>query len=284
MSELIFTIPNMASSASQPHASALIERVLQRGGVVVSIALAVVSVLAWTYIGRLAADMNMSGMDMNGARMMSAGLRMVMVSAHDVWTAEDFTLMFVMWAVMMVGMMTPSVTPLVLLYARVAHDAKQQGRPFAAPAWIVTGYLVAWTGFAFLATLIQFLLDRAVLLTPSMALAASHFGGAVLIVAGLYQLTRLKRACLARCHSPLPFLVTQGSFRGEKSKSFALGVRHGLYCIGCCWAIMALLFVGGVMNLIWVAGITIFVLGEKVLPEHWKVPELTGGALLAAGI
>src|SRR5262249_16390677 len=156
-------------------------------------------------------------------------------------------------AVMMVGMMTPSVAPLVLLYVRVGRQAERDRKPFAATGWFVTGYILAWTLFALIATAAQWALERAALLTPAMASANRLFGGVVLVAAGAYQWSQLKKACLAHCQSPFVFLQRHGGFRQDVMGSLSLGLRHGIYCVGCCWVLMTLLFVGGVMNLMWIA-------------------------------
>lgn len=260
-----------------------LERLLGRDRAIVAAALAVITALAWLYVLRLAADMDMGGMPMDGMRMVSTGLHMVMAPARAPWSAAEFVLMFVMWAVMMVGMMTPSVAPLVLLYAHVGRRAALDQKPFAATAWFAGGYLLAWTTFALAATTAQWALERAALLTPEMASASATLGGAVLVAAGLYQWSPWKDACLAQCQSPLAFLQRHGGFRADAGGALRLGARHGLYCLGCCWTLMALLFVGGIMSVTWIAAIAVFVLIEKVTPAGRAVGRIGGVALLAAG-
>jgi predicted metal-binding membrane protein len=189
-----------------------------------------------------------------------------------------------MWAVMMIGMMIPSAAPMIMIYARVGRQAAQQGKPLAASVYFAAGYLVAWIGFAVLATSAQWALDRGGLLTPTMAGANGVFGGAVLIAAGLYQWTPLKDACLRQCQAPLWFIQRYGGFRADARGAFALGLRHGGYCIGCCWALMALLFVAGVMNVVWIAALAILVLAEKVIPAGRVLSRIAGAALVAAGV
>jgi predicted metal-binding membrane protein len=141
-----------------------------------------------------------------------------------------------------------------------------------------------WLGFSLLATLAQLLLERAALLSPMMVSRSDVLGGALLIACGLYQWTPLKRACLAHCQSPIAFLQRHGGFEGERGSSIRLGAHHGAYCVGCCWALMGLLFVGGVMNLLWIAGITLFVLLEKVVLVGPWLPRLAGAAATLAGV
>ncbi|MGH9518373.1 MAG: DUF2182 domain-containing protein [Terriglobales bacterium] len=261
-----------------------LQRLLRRDAMVVIAALAAVAALAWIYVVRLAAGMDMGGMTMAGMRMRSTGLRMVMAPTLTPWTGADLLLMFAMWAVMMVGMMTPSAAPMVLLYARVQRSAVAAGEAFASTGWFAGGYLAAWVLFSLVATLAQWGLERAALLTPGMAAASTGLGALLLIVAGLYQWMPLKQTCLAHCQSPLAFLQLHGGLRRAAPKALGLGLHHGFYCVGCCWALMALLFVGGVMNLLWIAGLTILVLLEKALPAGWLVARVAGVGLAAAGV
>jgi predicted metal-binding membrane protein len=181
-------------------------------------------------------------------------------------------------------MMIPSAAPMILLYARVGCEAEAQGQPFASTFWFAGGYLLAWTGFSLVASAVQSALVQTAMITPTLASANTLFGGIVLVAAGLYQGTPLKFACLSHCQSPLFFIHRHGLFKREALASLRLGLAHGLYCIGCCWALMALLFVGGVMNVLWVAVLAILVLVEKVLPKAWFIPRGLGLVLIAAGL
>ena len=261
-----------------------LERLLGRDRAIVAAALGVITALAWLYVLRLAADMDMGGMPMGGMRMTSTGLRMVMAPADEPWSGAEFLLMFVMWVVMMVGMMTPSVAPLVLLYAQVGRRAVLDRKPFAATACFAGGYLFTWTIFALAATTAQWALERVSLLTPEMASASATLGGVVLAAAGLYQWSPWKDGCLRQCQSPLGFLQHHGGFRRDAPGAFRLGAEHGLYCLGCCWALMALLFVGGIMNVTWIAAIAVLVLIEKITPAGRAIGRIGGIALLAAGV
>ena len=257
-------------------ASTSLERVFRQDRIVVLSAIVAVSAAAWVYVVWLATTMDMAGhaMDMPG----------MMAPALQPWSAADFVLMWVMWAVMMVGMMLPSVAPMVLIYAGVARHALAQGKPFAASGWFVTGYLLSWAGFSLLATTAQWGLEQAALLSPMTMAADQLIGATLLILAGLYQWTPLKGACLTQCQAPLMFIQRHGGFRREPAGSMRLGAQHGLYCIGCCWALMALLFVGGVMNVLWVAAIAIFVLLEKVAPSRRVLSRAAGTAAVGAGV
>ncbi|WP_048648358.1 DUF2182 domain-containing protein [Nitratireductor soli] len=273
-------------------ASSALETTLRRDRLVVGAALAALTVFAWVYILWLVQEMAgmpmleapMPGMAMPGMDGAGGSAGGMIAMALRPWTGADFTFMLVMWAVMMVGMMTPSAAPMILLYARVGRQAAADGRPFAATGFFAGGYLLAWVGFSLLATIGQWALVRGLLLTPMMASASAAFSGLVLVAAGLFQWTPLKEACLRQCQAPLAFIQRHGGFRRDPAGALAIGLRHGFYCIGCCWALMALLFVGGVMNVLWIAAIAIFVLAEKVLPAGWPVSRLAGAALVAAGL
>ena len=261
-----------------------LEAVLLRDRFVVFAALGALALLSWAYIIHLALQMNMGGMDMNGFRMAATTAGMVMTPAFEPWTGTEFLFTVIMWVVMMIGMMTPSAAPIVLLYARVSRQAAADGKPFASTGWFFSGYLVAWIAFALVATDAQWLLDRLALLTPGMTTASTRLGSVVLIAAGIYQWTPLKDKCLVQCQSPLQFIQYAGGFRGDTVGSIRLGMSHGTYCVGCCWALMTLLFVGGVMNVLWIAVIAMLVLAEKVIPTGRLIPRVAGVLFAVAGI
>jgi predicted metal-binding membrane protein len=245
-------------------------------------AVAVLTALAWAYLLWLRAGMIAPSPDMPD---MSVAEMAAMASpGFTPWSLPHFLFMFAMWFVMMVGMMLPTVTPMLLLYERLAQKAAISGTQFAPTAWFASGYLLAWAGFSLLATLAQYGLERLVLLTPMMESANAVFGGAVLVGVGVYQWTPLKNACLSQCRAPLSFVQRHGGFRAERPKSLRLGVLHGAYCVGCCGSLMALLFVGGVMNIFWIAGLMILVLLEKITPGGRFLARLAGVAAIAAGV
>jgi predicted metal-binding membrane protein len=262
--------------------TAVLEAVLRHDRAIILTALGLLTLLAWGDVVWLADDMSMGGMDMTGFRMIPAG-QSLMMPASEPWKPIEFGYVFAMWVVMMIGMMTPSVAPMILIYGRVGRQAMVDGKPFAATTWFVGGYLLAWMAFSLGATSAQWALERAALLTPMMTSASNILGGVVLIIAGLYQWTPLKEACLFQCQTPLTFILRHGGFRGDPAGALKLGMSHGTYCIGCCWALMALLFVGGVMNLFWIAALAILVLLEKVVPAGRIVARLAGVVFIAAG-
>ncbi len=261
---------------------AMLEVVLRRDRIVVVVALAVITVLAWAYVLWIAADMDMGGMEMPGFRMIPAGVGLMAPSLAP-WRWFEFPLVLIMWIVMMVGMMTPSAAPMILIYARVGRLAATQGTPLASTSWFVAGYLLVWSGFSLAATVLQWTLERSNLLDARMAGSSRLLGAIVLIAAGVYQWTSLKQRCLRHCQAPLSFIQRQGGFRRDVRGALQLGLKHGAYCLGCCWILMALLFVGGVMNLLWIAAIAILVLAEKVLPPGWQISRIFGLGLIASG-
>ena len=197
------------------------------------------------------------------------------------WTAADVFFTFAMWAVMMVGMMAGTAAPVLLLFAAARAGRGDRGMRLAVLMFGL-GYMTVWVGFSACAALAQWALHQAALLSPSMAASSPYLASAILIVAGAYQLTPWKGACLTHCRSPLGFLMT--NWRDGRLGALQMGVRHGAYCLGCCWALMCVLFVVGVMNLVWVATLTGFVLLEKIGPAGTVVARVAGAAMVIAGI
>jgi predicted metal-binding membrane protein len=257
--------------------------VLRRDRLIVVSALGVIIALAWAYVLWLAADMDMGGMNMSGFRMVPAGMGM-MAPAAAPWSAVEFAFVFVMWAVMMVAMMAPSAASMLLLYARVGREGKISDKPFAATGWFAAGYLLAWVSFSLAATLVQWVLEREALLDARMANANVWLGAVVLIAAGVYQWTPIKNACLAQCQTPFRFLMSHGGFRSDVRGCLHLGFLHGSYCVGCCWVLMALLFVVGVMNVLWIALLALLVLLEKLTPWGRWIARGAGAVCIVAGV
>ena len=248
-------------SSPEPRSSLL----PHRDRIAILSALIGVSVLAWAYVIYLWAKM----------LAMDPGAPGAMIKLHP-WTSVDFVAMFLMWAIMMVGMMLPSAAPMTLLYAGMVRKAERQGTPMAPIAAFVSGYLAMWCVFSVGATLAQWGLHEAAMLSPMMMAKNQVFGAALLIVAGVYQMTPWKTVCLDHCRAPAHFIAEH--WRPGPSGAFRLGLHHGAFCLGCCWALMGLLFVGGVMNLLWIAAIAIFVFFEKVLPAKVLGARLSGVA------
>jgi len=239
--------------------------IVKRDRAVAAAGVVALSGLAWLYLARLAGGMRaMPGME-------------AMEMAPEPWRASDAALALAMWAVMMVAMMLPSASPMILLFITIARTRAAAGG-FTHLGLFVAGYLLVWGGFSVAATAGQWALREAALLSEPAMKVAPRVGAAVLLVSGVYQVTPLKRACLARCQSPLGFLL--GEWRAGAAGALRMGVRHGLFCLGCCWALMALLFAGGVMNLAWIAAITAFVLAEKLLPAPRAISWMSGAVLI----
>jgi predicted metal-binding membrane protein len=273
-------IPPSATSKSD---AGTIEKVLLQDRRLVVLALFSLSALAWTYLVVMArqmalGDMTLMGMGapstLHGSNMMGA-----MTASQMPWSLLTFLLMFIMWSVMMVGMMVPSAAPMVLLFARVQRRKLADQAPTARIAAFTAGYLLIWTSFSLIATGLQWALTELRLLSPMMESTSQFLAVGVLLAAGIYQLTPLKLACLKQCQSPIGFLTMH--WKDGISGSLSMGIEHGMYCLGCCWLLMALLFVGGVMNLMWVALIATFVLLEKVAPKG-EIIGRVGGVLLIA--
>ena len=197
------------------------------------------------------------------------------------WQTADVLLAFAMWAVMMVGMMTPSAAPVVLLVAGMNRKRGAQRVPGVVFAF-GAGYLLIWVAFSAAAALSQWALHQAALLSPAMTTSSTRLGAAILIAAGIYQLTPFKGTCLTHCRSPLGFLMSH--WRDGSAGAMRMGMALGSYCLGCCWALMCVLFVVGVMNLMWVAAIAIFVLLEKIGPAGTLVARVAGVAMIVRGV
>lgn len=246
-------------------ADTTIEAVARRDRVGVLVSLIGLTLLAWLYLVWEAARMlDMSGMPMPAP-----------------WTFGQFVMVFLMWAIMMVGMMIPSASPMILLYAQIARKHAERGR-LLPRIWIFTGgYLTVWTAFSLLATVLQMLLEQLALVSPMRAATHTTLSGLLLIVAGIYQWLPWKNVCLKHCRAPLQFLLM--SWRSGRLGAFRMGLEHGAFCVGCCWGLMLLLFVGGVMNLLWIAVIAGFVLLEKVLPAGPVSGRIAGIGLITVG-
>ena len=226
-----------------------LESALKRDRAIVLTAIVGVVAIAWIYLVILAADMR----EMATVEMMEM----------KPWEAVDFILMFLMWSVMMVGMMIPSATPAILDFAKLSGEKRQQGETYVPTIVFVLGYVAVWTVFSLGATALQWVLHSAALLSPMMVTTSPIIGGLILISTGIFQWTPIHKNFLARCRNPQEIL---GRRFGEGTSVFVMGLENGLNCLGCCLILMLLLFVGGVMNLLWVAFIAVFVLIEKALP------------------
>ncbi len=241
----------------------------RRDTLAITASLGGVTVLCWGYLVAMARGMCAP------ASMHMAALQIPQWSAGYGW------MMASMWVVMMVGMMLPTVLPMVLIYAAVANKAVREGTPVASAHVFVLGYVAVWSGFSLLATAVQWQLDRFALLSPMMISNSPALGAALLIAAGAYQFLPMKNECLKHCRGPIQFIADH--WKPGAVGAFRMGLEHGAFCLGCCWVLMLLLFVGGVMNLVWIAAITVFVLLEKVLPFGDAGGRVVGLLMITAG-
>jgi predicted metal-binding membrane protein len=251
-----------------------LQTILHRERLIISGCLAAMVILAWLYLFHTKTampGMDMAGMDMPG---------MVMMDLSK-WGLTTVLLLFVMWAVMMVAMMVPSAAPMILSFLTVNQRRKAADRPFVPVAVFLLGYLAVWTAFSAVATFAEWGLHQAAMLSTTMTATNKALNGGLLIAAGVFQWTPLKRACLKSCRSPLSFLMSE--WREGTAGAFVMGLRHGAYCAGCCWFLMVLLFVAGVMNLLWVAVLALFVMAEKISPKGELLARVAGVGLVIAG-
>jgi predicted metal-binding membrane protein len=236
-----------------------------------------ITALAWLYLIQLDRQMSVSMAQMNIQMAMMTKMGMPMNMS---WHPADVFFTFTMWAVMMVGMMAPSAAPMILVFAAAQARRQENGASLSA-GFFSLGYVAVWTAFSALAALAQWGLHESALISESMTVTSARLGGAVLIAAGIYQLTSWKSKCLVHCRSPLNFLMLH--WRDGKAGAFKMGASHGVYCLGCCWALMCVLFAVGVMNLVWVAVLAAVVLVEKIAPKGVWIAWASGAVLIAYG-
>ena len=257
----------MSSTTAGP---GLIDQILRRDRLVVAGGLAFLAALAWGYIIHMSRTMSSA---------MPAGMAMPLPAESS---GPQLSWLVPMWIVMMVAMMIPSAAPMILLFAGVARQRKIRNVPTASAAVFTLGYLLVWALYATIAATTQWQLHRLALLSPTMAAASPLLGGGLLVLAGIYQWLPLKGACLSHCRSPLGFFSDH--WREGSWGALLMGLEHGTYCVGCCWALMALLFVAGVMNLLWVIAIAVFVLVERLLPRGRLVGRAAALLLIGWGL
>jgi predicted metal-binding membrane protein len=252
-----------------------VEAILKRDKLVVGGGLIALTLIAWCYMAYEAHGMNSTGI------CCCAGMKMSGPDKTD-WDATRLLPLFLMWAEMMVAMMIPSAAPMILTFASVNRKRRERAQPFVPTFVFVSGYLLVWTAFSLAAALAQWIFHSMALLSPKMVSTSPVLAGVLLGAAGVFQWTHLKGACLRHCRTPLSFLMTQWQ-EGYKG-ALVMGLRHGTFCTGCCWALMALLFVSGVMNMWWIAVITSFVLVEKLALKGLWVGRAAGILLCGWGV
>jgi predicted metal-binding membrane protein len=265
--------PTVPTDSSTSNARPRLDSVLNSPRAIVAAALAVIVSLSWLYL--LAG----AGTGMSPFAMTAWLPRFDLAFGPSRWTPSYAALMMLMWWVMMIAMMLPSAAPFVLIHARIAQRARQ---PTTASAVFLIGYLIVWLAFSIVAAGMQWALEASRLMDAAMMWSASRWLSAVLLAAaGVYQLTPAKRVCLSHCRSPVHYLSAH--WRPGHWGALRMGLAHGAYCLGCCWLLMTLLFVGGAMNLLWIAGLSIIVLLEKLVPAGLWFGRALGLILIAAG-
>ncbi|HEY7607769.1 MAG TPA: DUF2182 domain-containing protein [Alphaproteobacteria bacterium] len=262
----------LQEAPAQAKTRPLLTRALTNDRALTIAALVLMLVLAWAYLAAMAAGMGDFASGMDG---------LIGYPVLYLWDARIFLLSLAMWGIMMAGMMLPGAAPTILLFAAITMHQREAGNASPSALVFAAGYLAAWAAFSLLCVFGQWGLQEvfaAELLSPA---AGARIGGGVFVLAGLYQFTPLKRRCLSHCRSPLQFLA--GRWPRRSFAAFGVGAHHGLYCVGCCWPAMALLFVGGVMNFLWAAALAALVLAEKAAPRGEWVARIAGAGFVAAG-
>src|SRR5213592_3454482 len=226
-----------------------------------------IALLAWFYTSYEARRMNATGV-CECMRMKISGPEL------SSWPADTLLPLFFMWAIMMIAMMLPSALPMMLTFAAVTRNRQRLGHPYVPMSIFVAGYVAIWSVFSALAAAAQWWLHRHALLSTSMVSTNTWLGGTLLLGAGVFQFSPLKNTCLTHCRGPLEFIMTR--WREGSGGAFRMGLEHGAFCAGCCWTLMALLFVAGVINIIWIAALTLLVCSEKMLPARARVSFATG--------
>ena len=276
------------------------DRLFVRPKLLAIICLVVLTGLGWIYVGLMVAGMesavpqspgaslpildmlaDRSGLSGWGRAALEALCRPSFGVADPGSGVAGFAVVFLMWTAMLLAMMLPTAGPMILTYAEMAENAAREGERAASPLWLIAGYGLVWFGFAVVAAALQLALARAALLDPSMGSASGLFSGAVFVAAGAYQFSALKHACVTRCQQPVPFFVANWS--ENERRVFPLGVRQGLYCVGCCWAVMLVMFAVGVMNVIWMAALGFIMAAEKIATTT-RFSKVIGLAFTVIGI
>ena len=249
--------------------------ILQRDRQIGLFALCLFIALAWAYL--------LSGAGMPDDMSSMAGMDMPMdMNVTQAWTPGYGALVFIMWWVMMIAMMLPSATPMILLFGMMNRREASRGSAAVSSAVFALGYLTVWGAFSALATTLQWQLERLALMSPAMATTNAVLGGLILVGAGVYQLTPFRDACLQSCRGPIEFFARH--WRPGAAGAWLMGLRHGVFCLGCCWMLMALLFYGGVMSLYWIIALASYVLIERFIAWSRFVSRLASAALIVWGV
>mgnify|MGYP001184065924 CR=1 FL=1 len=261
------------------------ERAPLKDRMTVYIGVLIVLLTSWVYI--IGMGWHMGTLPLSGEMTKDSSLLTSILTwmppMNNVWQAQDFFLLFLMWSVMMTAMMTPSILPMLMLFTTLSIRQKQQGQEPSSTLVLLAGYLTSWILFSLVITFPQYLMHLSGMLNPMMEPTHAYLGSMMLVIAGIYQFTPLKDACLTVCQSPLSFMMN--NWKDGNLGAFIIGYKHGFFCVGCCWALMLTLFALGVMNIMWVIILTVVVLFEKL---SYKNPLLfrrvTGTLLIFWGI
>lgn len=250
------------------------ERVILLSGI------ALLSALSWYYTWDL--FVRMEGMHGGDPASIAECCKEMVMPLTGSWSGAEFLMTFVMWVVMMIAMMVPTAIPTVLVYAHVVKEQTGESKHLLPASLFLAGYVVLWTGFSLLATFMQWALQYVGVLSPFMIVTNHALGGAILIAAGIFQFTPYKYQCLARCNTPLQFLTS--NWKKGPPGAFAMGLSQGWFCLGCCWLLMLVLFVTGIMNFLWIVILSLFVLLEKLFPRPRIVSLIAGITLIGGGV
>ncbi len=245
-------------------ATQTMQSVMRRDRIIIGVSIAIMALLGWAYLVQMTA---------------ASGQAMAM-SSHASWNWQTVGLNTMMWSVMMVAMMLPTASPMIMSFSRVHHQ-QQAGTAMLSTAVFIAGYLSIWCAFSVIAAISQVVLHNSDLLSSPMGKTGPLLGAGLMIIAGAFHWSPLKEACLDKCRSPLSFLLLE--WRKGKRGAFIMGLRHGVFCMGCCWALMLLMFVGGVMNLAWMALLAVYMLLEKVIPHGQQFSRASGLMLIMVG-
>ena len=224
-------------------------------------------IISWNYISSLSNSMG--------------SMKEMSMIQNKEWFFSDFLAAFVMWSIMMIAMMLPSAMPMILVFSAVNKKRSESGKSFVATWIFIFGYVLIWTSFSLIASLFQFILHNLSVISDGLKLMNPFAGGIMLIAAGIYQFTNIKDVCLKNCQSPLSFVLNY--WKEGKIGALLMGIKHGFYCIGCCWVLMALLFVAGIMNLLWIVIIALFIFLEKMIKIKY-LSKIAGVLLILGGI
>ena len=251
--------------------SNLLTSLLKRDQLFIFLGIFVLIAVSWLYL-----------LNLNSSSQTSDLIMQDMMPQAASWNFNDAFSIFVMWAVMMIAMMLPSAAPMILIFSAVNKKRAEHGNEFV-PTWIfLSGYVLVWIGFSILTTSAQWILHYLALLSSQLRVISPLLGGIILVGAGIYQFTKIKNVCLKNCQTPFDFIT--GNWRYGKKGAFVMGVKHGSYCLGCCWVLMMILFFVGIMNLLWIALISIFIFAEKILLKTKWMSYTSGLILILSGL